>query len=142
MAIELDKKDTKEIILSLQHYFREELEMEISEMRAKFLLDYFLKEIAPFAYNKGVRDAEFYFRSKIEDLPGTCFEEGPDLLVEEEEVKQAAKVSGRYLGGDGNRAAQFAEAERGAGDVLRALAERFRANLALDRDDAPSRLDL
>ena len=34
-------------------------------MHAKFLLGYFLKEIAPFAYNKGVSDAESYFRSKL-----------------------------------------------------------------------------
>jgi uncharacterized protein (DUF2164 family) len=76
MPIELDKHETREVLSSLQRYFREEFEEEISEMRAKFLLDYFLKEIAPFAYNKGVKDAEMYFRGKIEDLPGTCFEDG------------------------------------------------------------------
>ena len=76
MAIELSKQELKEIIPSLQKYFREELEEEISEMRAKFLLDYILKEIAPLAYNKGVKDAELFFRGKIEDLSGTCFEDG------------------------------------------------------------------
>jgi uncharacterized protein (DUF2164 family) len=76
MPIELDKQETKEVVASLQHYFREELDQEISEMRAKFLLDYILKEIAPLAYNKGVKDAEFYFRGKLEDLSGTCFEDG------------------------------------------------------------------
>ncbi len=76
MAIELSKEEIKEVLPSLRRYFREELEEEISEMRAKFLLDYFLKEIAPLAYNKGVRDAEMYFRGKIEDLTGTCFEDG------------------------------------------------------------------
>jgi hypothetical protein len=35
-----------------------------------------MKEIAPFVYNKGVSDAEAYFRAKIEDLPATCFEPG------------------------------------------------------------------
>ena len=74
MAIELSKQEIADIIPSLQKYFREELEQELSEMHAKFLLRYFLKEIAPFAYNKGVGDAESYFRAKIEDLPGTCFE--------------------------------------------------------------------
>ena len=76
MPIELDKQDTKEILASLRHYFREELDQELSEMRAKFLLDYMLEEIAPFAYNKGVKDAETYFRGKLEDLSGTCFEDG------------------------------------------------------------------
>jgi uncharacterized protein (DUF2164 family) len=76
MSIQLDKQETKEVIFSLQKYFREELEQEINEMRAKFLLDYILKEIAPLAYNKGVKDAETYFRAKIEDLSGVCFEDG------------------------------------------------------------------
>jgi uncharacterized protein (DUF2164 family) len=82
MAIELTKEEVADIIPSLRRYFREELEMEISEMRTKFLLNYFLKgaeclpsaQIAPFAYNQGVKDAESYFRARVEDLSGTCFE--------------------------------------------------------------------
>ena len=74
MAIELTKEEVADVIPSLRRYFREELELEISEMRAKFLLNFFLKEIAPFAYNQGVKDAETYFRGRVEDLSGTCFE--------------------------------------------------------------------
>jgi uncharacterized protein (DUF2164 family) len=74
MAIELTKEEIADIVPSLRRYFREELELEISEMRAKFLLNYFLKEIAPLAYNQGVKDAESYFRGRVEDLSGTCFE--------------------------------------------------------------------
>jgi uncharacterized protein (DUF2164 family) len=74
MAIELTKEEVADIIPSLRRYFREEFELEINEMRAKFLLNYFLKEVAPFAYNQGVKDAETYFRARVEDLSGTCFE--------------------------------------------------------------------
>jgi uncharacterized protein (DUF2164 family) len=74
--VELDKQETKEVVFSLQKYFKEELEQEISQMRARFLLDYILQEIAPLAYNRGVQDAEAYFRVKLEDLSGTCFEDG------------------------------------------------------------------
>jgi uncharacterized protein (DUF2164 family) len=76
MAIELDKKDIESIAHSLRKYCREELEHEISGLQAQFLLDYILKEIAPFAYNQGVKDAEAYFQAKLEDLPAICFEEG------------------------------------------------------------------
>ena len=76
MPIELTKEEVADVIPSLRRYCKEELELEISEMRAKFLLNYFLKEIAPFAYNKGVKDAESYFRGRVEDLSGTCFEPG------------------------------------------------------------------
>jgi len=76
MPLELTKQESVEIIPSVQKFFREELEQDLSEMRAQFLLDYVMKEIAPYAYNKGVKDAEAYFRSKVEDLPATCFEDG------------------------------------------------------------------
>jgi uncharacterized protein (DUF2164 family) len=76
MAIELSKTEKADIIYSIQKFFREELETEISEMRAGFLLNYFMKENAPFAYNNGVKDAESYFRGKVEDLSATCFEDG------------------------------------------------------------------
>lgn len=76
MPIELSKQEIQEIIPSIRRYFREELEEEISEMRAKFLLEFVLTEIAPFAYNQGVRDAESHLRRSVEDLPAVCFEEG------------------------------------------------------------------
>ncbi len=76
MSLELNKEDLPAIVASLQRYFREELDTELSEMRAKFLLDYIQKEIAPFAYNRGVNDAERYFRTKVEDLSAICFEDG------------------------------------------------------------------
>lgn len=44
-------------------------------MQSKFLLEYIMKEIAPIAYNRGVKDAEAYFRNKLEDLPAMCFED-------------------------------------------------------------------
>jgi len=76
MAIELTKQEIADVIPSIQKFFREELDEELSEMRAGFLLNYVMKEIAPFAYNRGVKDAESYFRAKIEDLSATCFEDG------------------------------------------------------------------
>lgn len=60
---------------SIRTFFRREFEEEISDLKARLLYDYFLRELGPFAYNRGVRDAETYFRAKVEDLTATCFEE-------------------------------------------------------------------
>jgi len=69
-------KDQKgEIVSSLRRYFTENLDCDLREMQAGFLLEYILNEIAPFAYNKGVEDAQKYFLRMTEDLPGTCFQE-------------------------------------------------------------------
>lgn len=69
-------KDQKaEIVSSLRRYFTENLDSELSEMQSGFLLEYLMNEIAPFAYNQGVEDAQKYFLRAAEDLPGTCFQE-------------------------------------------------------------------
>lgn len=81
MPLELSKEDIAQIVPSLQKYFTQELDQELSDMRAKFLLEYIMKEIAPFAYNLGVKDAEAYFRNKVEDLSATCFEDGMTYWV-------------------------------------------------------------
>jgi uncharacterized protein (DUF2164 family) len=75
MSLELTQEQIEQVVPSLQRYFREEFDQELSEMRARFLLEYFQKEIAPLAYNQGVKDAEQYFRSKTEDLTGICYED-------------------------------------------------------------------
>lgn len=76
MTIKLKSETVQDIIPSIQRYVHEELDLEISGLEAKFLLEYFLAEAGPFVYNKGVSDAETYLRDRVADLPGVCFEEG------------------------------------------------------------------
>lgn len=82
MDLELTPQQTTEIVHSLRKYFSAELDRELSELQAKLLLDYLFKEIGPLAYNRGVKDAEAYFRARLEDLPATCFE--PELTYWQE----------------------------------------------------------
>lgn len=74
MAIELNPQESAEAIHSLRKYFTAELESDLSELQARLLLDYFLKEIGPLAYNRGVHDAEEFLRGRLEDLSATCYE--------------------------------------------------------------------
>jgi uncharacterized protein (DUF2164 family) len=76
MKIPLSKDDQTDLIASLQRYASQELDFDLGNIQAQHLLDYILKEIAPFAYNQGVEDAKGYLASKVEDLNGTCFEQG------------------------------------------------------------------
>lgn len=75
MNLPLTKDQRAEVVESLRRFAEEELDAEWSEVRAGFVLDFFLKEIAPLAYNQGVEDAQKFLRQALEDLPGTCFEE-------------------------------------------------------------------
>ena len=74
MPLKLQGEPRKKAVQSIMHYFSKELEQEIGELQAGFVLDYFLSELAPIAYNQGVADARRYLEEKMEDLSGTCFE--------------------------------------------------------------------
>lgn len=77
MPIELEKAEHAQLLASVQKYCREELEVEVNELRGRLLLDFLLEEVAPLGYNRGVRDAEAFLRSRLDDLAGSCFE--PEL---------------------------------------------------------------
>ena len=74
MPVRLTPDLRKQAIQSIGRYLEDELEQDIGEMQAGFLLDYFLTEIAPIAYNQGVSDARRFVEEKLQDLSGTCFE--------------------------------------------------------------------
>jgi uncharacterized protein (DUF2164 family) len=74
MEIKLTKQETDAAVHSLKTYLGSELDAEPSDLQATLMLDFILKEFGPFAYNKGVADAESYFRSRLEELPSICFE--------------------------------------------------------------------
>ena len=76
MSLELTAQESQEAMHSLKRYFTTELDVELSDLKAKLLLDYVMKELAPLAYNRGVADADSFFRNKLEDLTATCFEPG------------------------------------------------------------------
>lgn len=75
MPIELNKQEHDEAIHSLKRYFSEEMDQDLSDLRARLLLEYFLKEIGPFSYNQGVQDAAGFIRRGLEDASATCFEQ-------------------------------------------------------------------
>jgi uncharacterized protein (DUF2164 family) len=75
MLSSLSKEQKTDLVSSLRRYFTEELDGDLSEIQAGFLLEYIFSEIAPLAYNQGVGDARKYFATAAEDLPGTCFQE-------------------------------------------------------------------
>jgi uncharacterized protein (DUF2164 family) len=74
MPIEITAQESAEVAHSLKKYFREEFDQELSDLKAKLLINYLLQEIGPFAYNRGVADAERFLRARLEDLSATCFE--------------------------------------------------------------------
>jgi uncharacterized protein (DUF2164 family) len=60
MSIKLTKEKEKKLIESIKHYFKENMESEIGDLKATLLLDYFLQEICPCIYNQAIQDAQTF----------------------------------------------------------------------------------
>ena len=62
--IEFSKEEKEIIVKKIQLYFREELDRDIGQFDAQFLLDFFAKEIGPYFYNRGLYDPRRYWIEK------------------------------------------------------------------------------
>ena len=66
--IEFTKEEREIMVNKLQAYFTDELNQEIGQFDAEFLLDFFSKGIGAHYYNRGLQDARSIFESKIETI--------------------------------------------------------------------------
>jgi uncharacterized protein (DUF2164 family) len=57
IPIKLPKEQKDEIIRSVRAYFEEERSESIGDLAAEQLIDFMLKELGPYAYNKAIEDA-------------------------------------------------------------------------------------
>jgi len=74
MTIRLSKEIEQQATASIQRFFSEHLEQDIGDLKASLLLDFFLRELGPSAYNRGVADAQTRMQGHVADLDGTCHE--------------------------------------------------------------------
>ena len=68
MTIELSKEDRQQAVASIERYFRENMEEKIGNVAAGGLLGFFLEEIGPSLYNKGVADAQERIQARASEL--------------------------------------------------------------------------
>lgn len=66
--IEFPKDEKKLLIEKLQDYFHTELERDINQFEAGFLLEFFEDNIGAFYYNRGLNDALDVVRTKMDDI--------------------------------------------------------------------------
>ena len=68
MTIELSKEDRQQAIASIERYFREERDEKIGNLAAGALLSYFLEEVGPIAYNRGVADVQERLQARVAEV--------------------------------------------------------------------------
>ena len=76
-------RDERDIICrKIQLYMREELEQEVGQFDAGFLLDFFAEEIGAYFYNRGLYDAQAILESRLENIAEAIYEiEKPTQFV-------------------------------------------------------------
>lgn len=72
--IEFSKEEKEIIVRKIQLYFNEELEQEIGQFDAEFLLDFFSEEVGAYYYNRGLYDAQAVLQGKMEDIADAIYE--------------------------------------------------------------------
>ena len=78
MGIELSREARKEALLSIERYFREQMDEPIGNIAAGALLNFFVEEIGPVIYNRAVADVQERLQTRILEL---------DIEVHEDEFR-------------------------------------------------------
>ena len=66
--IEFTKEEKEAIVSKIQFYFDQELDQELGQFDAEFLLDFFSEEVGGYYYNRGLYDAQAYLEKQIETI--------------------------------------------------------------------------
>ncbi|MDX2471782.1 MAG: DUF2164 domain-containing protein [SAR324 cluster bacterium] len=64
----LTDRNKEDIILKFQKYFEAELDYDLGNFDAGFLLDFVAEKLGPYFYNQGLSDARAVLVSKMEDV--------------------------------------------------------------------------
>ncbi len=65
---DFSKAEKEAIVQKIQKYFSEEMDQEIGQFDAGFLLNFFSEEIGPFFYNKGIQDSQAILQKRIDGV--------------------------------------------------------------------------
>lgn len=66
--IPFSKEEKESIVKKIQLYFDKELEQELGQFDAEFLLDFFSEKVGAYYYNRGLNDAQAYIEKKMETI--------------------------------------------------------------------------
>ena len=62
------------LVVKLQRYFEAELDQQLGQFDAEFLLDFFAKEMGAVYYNQGLYDAQAILNDKVTDISDAIYE--------------------------------------------------------------------
>lgn len=72
--IEFSKEEKNIMIQNIRQYFEEQLDSEIGQFDAEFLLDFFAEKIGVYFYNQGLRDAQVVLKDRLESIVDAIYD--------------------------------------------------------------------
>jgi uncharacterized protein (DUF2164 family) len=73
-AITISPEARTRAVASIRRYFAEELDLDIGDLKAGLLFDYFVAEHGPTIYNQAIADARAFFEDRTADLAAICYQ--------------------------------------------------------------------
>ena len=74
MQIRLDKEQRAPLLAAIKEHVREQFDEEIGDMKAGFLLDFFIKRLGPPIYNQAIRDAQAYMQGRLVEMEDVLYQ--------------------------------------------------------------------
>lgn len=72
--IKFSEPEIAVLVKKIQLYFNEELDQDIKQFPARFLLDFFVEEIGPYFYNQALIDAQTVLDERMEGIREALYE--------------------------------------------------------------------
>ncbi len=72
--IKFSKDEKQQLTARIRDYFATELNQELGQFDAEFLLDFLSKELGPRYYNRGLHDAQAILQSRIDAVIESVYE--------------------------------------------------------------------
>jgi uncharacterized protein (DUF2164 family) len=67
-SIKFSPAETEQLVTKIQSYFAKELDQDLGQFDAEFLLDFFAKEVGAHFYNRGLFDAQTVIAAKLDNV--------------------------------------------------------------------------
>jgi uncharacterized protein (DUF2164 family) len=72
--IEFSTAERAAVVRRIRLYFQEELQQDIGQFDAEFLLEFITHELGPYFYNRGLCDAQAVLEKRIESVADAIVE--------------------------------------------------------------------
>lgn len=72
--IQFSRQEKEAIIPKIQAYMEQELEVDLGQFEAEFLLDFFIREVGPAFYNRALYDVQALLQKQFDNISDSLYQ--------------------------------------------------------------------